>query len=204
MQVTNRYSDAELVNALKNPTEKEAAIKAIYKECSGVLENFVVNNNGNKDDAADIIQETIVAFIEIVEQDKYRGEARIESFLYSIARNLWLNELRKRNNTESRNKIFEKSKDCTEHAIVDYLMQREQLAEIQQLFGKLGENCKRLLMMVYYEELSMSDIIKKIPDYQSEQVLRNKKCKCMKQLAQMMQGNEELRKQLKNALKHAG
>ncbi len=203
MQVTKHYSDAELVNALKHSTVKDGAIKAIYNEYSGLLENFVVNNNGSKDDAADIIQETIVAFIEIIEQNKYRGEATVESLLYSIARNLWLTELRKRSNSEYRNKIFEKSKGCTEHAIVDYLMQREQLAEIQQLFDKLGPNCKRLLMMVYYEELSMGDIIKKIPDYQNEQVLRNKKCKCMKQLAQMMQGNEELRSQLINALKHA-
>ena len=59
-------------------------------------------------------------------------------------------------------------------------------------------------MMVYYENLSMSEIVDQMPGYQNEQVLRNKKYKCMKQLEQMMQDNETLRIQFKNALKNAG
>jgi hypothetical protein len=30
---------------------------------------------------------------------------------------------------------------------------------IQQLFEKLGDKCRQLLMMVYYENLSMSEIV---------------------------------------------
>src|SRR4051812_12655486 len=159
MQVVKRYSDAELVNALKNPEEMDAAIRMIYKEYYGLLENYVVNNNGNKEDAADIIQETIIAFIEMVEQDKFRGEASAKSFLYAITRNLWLTELRKRSSSDNRNRIFEKAKDTTEQATVQHLVQREHFATIQQLFDKLGAKCKQLLMLVYYEDLSMSDIM---------------------------------------------
>jgi RNA polymerase sigma factor (sigma-70 family) len=204
MQVVKRYSDAELVNALKNPKEMDAAIRTIYKEYYGLLENYVVNNNGNKEDAADIIQETIVAFIEMVEQDKFRGEASIKSFLYAITRNLWLTELRKRSSSDNRNRIFEKAKDTTEQATVQHLVLREHFATILQLFDKLGAKCKQLLMLVYYEDLSMSDIMQQMPDYQNEQVLRNKKYKCMKQLEEMMQADDHLRTQFKNALKYAG
>lgn len=203
MQVVRSYSDTELVNALKHPKEMDAAIRVIYKEYYGLLENYVVNNNGSKDDAADVIQETIVAFIETVEGNKFRGDASVKSFLYAITRNLWLAELRKRNSTDNRNRIFEKAKDVTEQATVQHLVQREHFTLIQQLFDKLGEKCKQLLMLVYYEDLSMSDIIQQMPDYQNEQVLRNKKYKCMKQLEQMMQSDETLRTQFKNALKHA-
>jgi len=204
MQVFRAYSDAELVTALKHPIEMDAAIKVIYKEYYGLLENYVLTNNGTKEDAADIIQETIIAFIEIVEEDKFRGEASVKSFLYSITRNLWLAELRKRSSSENRNRIFEKAKDTTEHASVQHLVQREHFAVIQQLFDKLGAKCKQLLMLVYYEDLPMSDIVEQMPDYQNEQVLRNKKYKCIKQLEQMMQRDEYLRTELKNALKYAG
>ncbi len=204
MQVVRSYSDAELVNALKRPKEMDGAIKVLYKQYYGLLESYVVNNNGNKDDAADIIQETIVAFIEIVEADKFRGESSIKSFLYAITRNLWLAELRKRSSSDNRNRIFEKAKDTTEAASVQHLVQREHFAVIQQLFDKLGAKCKQLLMLVYYEDLPMSEIVQQMPDYQNEQVLRNKKYKCMKQLEGMMQEDEYLRTQLKNALKYAG
>lgn len=204
MEVVRNYTDPEIVNALKNQREMDGAIRFIYKEYYGLLEYYITNNKGTKDDAADLIQETIVAFIEIVQQDKYRGDASVKSFLYSITRNLWLTELRKRSSADNRNMIFEKSKDSIEQETVQHLIEREHYNAIQQLFEKLGDKCKQLLMLVYYEDLSMKDIVEKMPDYQNEQVLRNKKYKCMKQLEQMIQDNEPLRTQFKNALKNAG
>ena len=204
MQVVGSYSDAEIIDALKYPDKMDMAIRFLYKEYYGLLENYIINNKGSKEDAADIIQETIVAFVEIAEQNKFRGDASIKSFLYAITRNLWLAELRKRNSTENRNRIFEKAKDVTEEAAVHQLIQREHYSIIQQLFEKLGAKCKQLLMLVYYENLSMGDVVKQMPDYQNEQVVRNKKYKCMKQLEQMMQDDEYLRNQFKNALRNAG
>lgn len=204
MGVVRNYSDQELIHILKDNRQIDAGIKFIYKEYYGLLENYVVNNKGSKEDAADIIQETIVAFIEIVEQNKFRGESSIKSFLYSITRNLWLSELRKRSSTDNRNRIFEKAKDITEQETVQHLIKREYHNSIQQLFEQLGDKCKQLLMLVYYEDLSMKDIVEKMPDYQNEQVLRNKKYKCMKQLEQMINDNEKLKTQFKNALKYAG
>jgi RNA polymerase sigma factor (sigma-70 family) len=204
MQVAQLYSDTELIMYLKHPQKMNDALRFMYKEYYGLLESYIVNNNGSKDDAADLIQETMVTFIDIVQQNKFRGDASIKSFLYSIIRNFWMSEMRKRNSTDKRNRIFEKAKDETEQAAVTQLIRNEQLAAIQKLFEKLGEKCKQLLLLVYYEDLSMSDIVSRMPEYQSEQVLRNKKYKCMKQLNEMINGSDELRKQLKNALRNAG
>ncbi len=203
MHVERSYSDAALVEELRQPAKMNGAIEFIYKEYYSLLENYIINNNGSKDDAADIIQETIIAFIEIVEANKFRSESSIKSFLFSITRNLWLTELRKRSSADNRNKIFEKSKDTTEQEVVHHLIRREHFSTIRQLFEKLGDKCKQLLTLVYYEDLSMNDIIKMMPGYQNEQVLRNKKYKCMKQLENMIGDNETIRTQFKNALKHA-
>ena len=203
MRVEKDYTDDEIVHALGNSREMDAAIGFIYKNYYGLLEYYVVNNKGTKEDAADVIQETIVAFIEIVENNKYRGDASVKSFLYSITRNLWLSELRKRNSADNRNRIFEKGKDEIEEEAVSQLIKSEYHKAIQDMFVRLGEKCKQLLTMVYYEDLSMKDILDKTTDYQNEQVLRNKKYKCMKQLEQMIEDNQDLKIQFKNALKHA-
>ncbi|HRI21353.1 MAG TPA: RNA polymerase sigma factor, partial [Panacibacter sp.] len=181
MQVVMDYSDQEIVAALKNSREMDKAIGFIYKNYYGLLEYYVVDNKGSKDDAADIIQEVLVAFIDIVQQDKFRGDASVKSFLYSITRNLWLSEMRKRNSADNRNRIFEKGKDGIEQGAVTQLIKSEYYKAIQDLFERLGEKCKQLLLLVYYEDLSMKDILEKTTDYQNEQVLRNKKYKCMKQ-----------------------
>jgi len=204
MHAEQDYSDVELVEKVRQSGKINDAIKFLYKEYYSLLENYIINNNGSKDDAADIIQETIIAFIEIIEANKFRGESSIKSFLFSITRNLWLTELRKRSSTDNRNKIFEKAKDTTEQETMQHLIRREHFSTIRELFERLGDKCKQLLMLVYYEDMSMNDIIKVMPDYQNEQVLRNKKYKCMKQLEQLISGNETIRTQFKNALKHAG
>lgn len=204
MQAIRNYTDGELVHALNDDKEIDAAIRFIYKTYYHFLEAYVVGNKGSSDDAADIIQDTIVAFIEIVKEAKFRGGSSVKSFLYSIARNLWLTEIKKRNSTDNRNMVFEKAKDSTEQEVVQHLIKHEYHKSIQLLFEKLGDKCKQLLMLVYYENLSMKDIVDKMPDYQNEQVLRNKKYKCMKQLEEMINDNEPLRNQFKNALKYAG
>ncbi len=139
MHVERNYSDAELVADLRQTVKINDAIKFLYKDYYSLLENYIINNNGNKDDAADIIQETIIAFIEIVEANKFRGESSVKSFLFSITRNMWLTELRKRNSADNRNMIFEKGKDAIEQETVLHLIRREHFSTIRQLFEKLGE-----------------------------------------------------------------
>lgn len=204
MQAERNYSDNELIMALKSSGEMDDAIRFIYKNYYGLLEFFVINNKGTKEDAADITQETIVAFIEIVQQDKYRGEASVKSFLYTITRNLWFSEIRKRTSADNRNRVFEKGKDTIDEEAVNHLIRNEYKKSIQDLFKTLGEKCKELLLLVYYEDLSMKDILLRVTGYENEQVLRNKKYKCMKQLEEMIHNNDALRTQFKNALKHAG
>lgn len=204
MEVARSYSDKELINALKDPQTMGAAIKNIYREYYALLESYVVSNKGSRDDAADMIQEAIVAFIEMVQQNKYRGEASVKSFLYAITRNLWLAESKRRNSRDNRNRIFEKAKETGETAVTEHLIQRECFTLIQELFNKLGEKCKQLLLLVYYEDMPMTDIVQHMPGYQNEQVIRNKKYKCMKQLEQMIQEDDFLRTQLKIALRNAG
>lgn len=204
MNVAKDYLDQELVAALKSPRQIDEAIKFIYRQHYSMLENYVLNNNGSEQDAGDVIQETIVAFIEIVQEEKFRGDASVKSFLYSIAKNIWLSEMRKRNSADNRNRIFEKGKDDTEKEVVQNLVYREHYKAIQDLFGRLGEKCKELLFLVYYEDLSMKDILEKVSGYENEQVLRNKKYKCMKQLEQMINNDDNLKTQFKNALKNAG
>ena len=204
MELRQAYTDQEIVASLKNEKAMDAAVGFIYHNYYGILENFVVNNKGTKDDAADIIQETIIAFIEIVQKDKFRGEASVKSFLYTITKNLWFSEIRKRTSSDNRNRVFEKGKDLAEQETVQHMIKRESVNLIQELFQRLGDKCKQLLLMVYYEDLSMKEILERITDYENEQVLRNKKYKCMKQLEQMIQDNELIKTQLKNALQYAG
>ena len=182
------YSDAELITAIGNGDQLNSAIYFIYQQYSSTIQSFILANSGTPQDAEDIFQETVVTFIDLVKKNKFRGEAAIKTFLVAIARNLWLNELKKRIHSEKREKLFETSRELTETDVSQYITDREMKQQFVEVLDKLGESCKKLLTLYYYENLSMKDILHHLP-YENEQVVRNKKYKCLQSLTELIKQN---------------
>ena len=156
-------------------------------------------NNGSQQDAEDIFQETIVSFIELVKKDKFRGESSIGTFLYSMNRHAWLNELKRKGRALLREEKFEMNMDRGEADKLQQMAYGEEKQEIARLVASLGDTCKKILLLFYYEERTMKEILD-ATDYDNEQVVRNKKYKCLKQLEQMLNEKPELKQTLKNLL----
>jgi RNA polymerase sigma factor (sigma-70 family) len=203
MQIIRKYSDTELIEAIKSPQKADVdkAIKYMYREYYEVLKIYTCQNGGNDEDAQDVFQEVLLAFINLVQKDKFRGESSIKTFLYTVNRNIWLNELKKRGKTEKRNVIFENEKDAAIMDVSHFISQNETRKQIFSIVDELGEICKKILLAVYYENLSMKEILMNV-DYETEQALRNKKSKCLKQLEQLLTANPAMAKVLKAALQY--
>ena len=199
MRTIQSFSDDELINALKTENGVDNAIWFVYRTHYRLLENLVLTNNGSKIDAQDLIQEVLMLFIDMVQKDKYRGEASVKSFLYTIARNLWITELRKRGSDSKRNELFEINREQTEEDISNYLTRKEAQQTVIDLFERLGERCKQILTLFYYDNLSVKDILKQT-NYENEQVLRNRKYKCLKAMTDMVQRSPQLSNTIKSAL----
>ena len=102
---------------------------------------------------------------------------------------------------QHRNEQYESGISQVEADISEKLSQQEDLKLIQSLFEELGESCKRILLLFYFEDLSMKEICEQT-EYSSEQVLRNKKYKCMKSLIERVKSSPNIYKQLQNALRN--
>ena len=63
----------------------------------------------------------------------------------------------------------------------------------------LGDHCKKILVLYYYENQSMKEILAAL-HYENEQVVRNKKYKCLKKLEELIKNKPGLYQQLKNLL----
>ena len=199
MEVVKTFSDSELLNSLRSGTRIDDAIRAIYKNNFESLSWYVINNSGSRQDAEDVFQEVVVNFIELVQKDKFRGESTIKTFLFSLNRHTWLNELKRRGRALAREEKYEKGQEKTEMDVSHFIAGREAKSQVIQLVGQLGETCKKILLMFYYENLSIGEILENM-HYENEQVVRNKKYKCLKQLEQMINENPTLKQTLKNLL----
>jgi RNA polymerase sigma factor (sigma-70 family) len=201
MEIVKKYTDTELLAALKSPGSIDGAVKYMYREYYDTLKIYTCNNSGSDQDAQDIFQEVLVAFIDLAQKGKFRGESSIKTFLFSMNRHMWLNELKKRGRADKRDTIFENEKDTTLPDISHVMAQNEMQQQVLAVVEELGETCKKILLAFYYENLSIKEILANL-SYENEQVVRNKKYKCLKQLEQLLTANPTLAQTLKTALNY--
>ena len=76
------------------------------------------------------------------------------------------------------------------------IVNREMKSQLMQVVDKLGETCKKILLAFYFDNLAMKEILQTL-NYENDQVVRNKKYKCLKQLEQMITTAPNLAKNLK-------
>ncbi|MFN3802042.1 RNA polymerase sigma factor [Belliella pelovolcani] len=202
MKISKTYSEDSILDDVKaGGNQLNKALGFMYSSYYGLLESIILKNNGDEDDAADVIQDTFLAFVKIVQEGRFREEAGVKSMLYSIARNLWITEIRKRKSTQNRHEIFEQENDIEVEGVSVEIEKIENQKLILSLFESIGQKCKSILISFYYENLSMKEIMDN-EEFSSEQVLRNKKYKCLKSLIEKVNGNEILAKSVKNALQN--
>ncbi len=197
MELHRTFDDTTLLQALRSNVNPDEAIRHLYRTQYNLTKIYIQQNSGSEEDAEDIFQEVICSFIDIVKKDKFRGESSVSTFLYALTRNTWLNELKKRDRAKIRDEKFEKQKDTTGPDVSHFIANRETNNQLMQLVNSLGETCKQILLAFYFENLAMKDILKNLA-YENEQVVRNKKYKCLKQLEQTITSNPQLAKNLKS------
>ena len=200
MKAAEKFTDAGLVAAIGDPALLNKAILFLYQQYSASTCSFIMSYGASEQDAEDVFQETVLSFIEIIKKGKYRGDASIKTFLVSIARNIWLNEVKKKERAGFREMQYEKGRDPHEADISDHISDLEKKRQLRELLYKLGEPCRKLLMLYYYDSLSMREILEHLP-YENEQVVRNKKYKCLQQLTEYIKENPAVAYQINESIK---
>lgn len=174
----------------------EGPVRRLYENYFEGVVAQVCMNGGNREDGADIFQDAVLVLIDKVKTGQFRGDSSIKTFLSAIARNLWLYELRTRNRRNTREIIYMNGENKNEEP-VDSFFDIQNTNALLQVLEEVGDPCKKILTGFYYEEKSMKELLTEF-DYENEQVLRNRKSKCMKKLKKMLTTNTTLLENLKN------
>jgi RNA polymerase sigma factor (sigma-70 family) len=199
MDMKAEFTDSGLIQALRSDANPDEAVRHLYRTQFRVTAAYIKQNSGSQEDAEDIFQEVVLVFIDILKKEKFRGESSISTFLYALTRNIWLNELNKRGKSKIRDEKFEQERETTDLDVSHLIANRESKAQLMELVDKLGETCKKILLAFYFENKAMREILQNL-HYENEQIVRNKKYKCLKQLEQMISRQPDVAKNLKSIL----
>ncbi|WP_296383680.1 sigma-70 family RNA polymerase sigma factor [Winogradskyella sp.] len=163
-------------------------LKNLYVTNYPKIEILVLKNNGSKDQAKDIYQDAFLAVWQNIKQNKFvpKSESSINGYLYTIAKNKWLDVLRsqgyKKTIVASQLNHFE-IKDEENNNIDDDILKDKRLEDVMLAFKNLGQACKSLLRKFYFEKKSMNLIAEELAlDSAST---RNKKYRCMQKLREI-------------------
>lgn len=198
MDVKVIMTNDELLTGLKG-RDISGAVGALYRQYFFTVKKLIIAKGGNEQDSSDIFQESVLVLIELIKTGKFREESEIKTFLNSIAKNLWLRELRTRKRRNDREINYESGNDENEYDIHDHILDKETSLTLGELFELIGHRCKEILRGFYYDNMSMKELMKRF-EYENEQVLRNKKSLCMKKIKSLLQSNQSLNDRLKTLL----
>ena len=198
--IMRQPEDDRIIELLKGrDMEMEEGVKLLYQNYYGFLKSYIVGNSGTEQDAEDNFQDVIIAFVNSVRAGKFRGESSIKNFLYALNRNLWLNELKKRERKSLREEIYGNQFSAAENRLLSEIEYRQTHEQLMEALLHLGGTCKKLLLLFYFENRSMNEIALSL-NYENEKVAKSKKFKCLKKMESLIHGNPVLYQTLKNYL----
>ncbi len=125
----------------------------------------------------------MIAFYENVRDGKFKGESAIGTYLYSIVKFKWLNQIKKDRIRENHHE--KATTEAIQESPLTTLIDGETKQGVLQVLDELGAACKQLLIENLYHNASMKEIAAK-GTYSSEQIVRNKKYKCLQRLKELV------------------
>jgi RNA polymerase sigma factor (sigma-70 family) len=174
-----RLSDEEIVAGLRKRDNR--VLQYIYKNSFTPVKQLVLHNAGSDNDAEDIFQEAlIVVFKKLRDEENFELNASFTTYIYSIARLLWLKNLRmiKKLDIDPLNRDMEERIEFEEPLPVEDKDLR--MAIYQRTLVKIPEDCQKILQLTA-QDLSSLEIAQQL-GFRSEGYVRKRRHFCKEYL----------------------
>ena len=187
------HSDHKYIKALvENDTR---ILNELYQKYSGKIVSFIVKNNGDYEDAQDVIQETLITIFNQAKERDFILTCPFDAYFYLLCKRKWLNKLNKKGIDKVT--IIEEItsiSDEQENIANETLIFEEKTSLMMQKLQELGGKCKEIIEMAFKIK-KMEEVAEKLGV--SYGYARKKKSECIGKLTKMIQSSSVFN-QLKN------
>lgn len=174
----------------RSETALSEAIRLMYKYQQNLRYAFKRDFNLSSHEITEAHDEAILSFIKEVRGGRFRGEAQVDTYFYTILKNKCTNMIRKRSSQSSTRVMVDLPSDLpgpVTTLVTSILERNEVAASLRYLIKKLrGKNCQGILTDFYYYGFSMEGICEKY-GYQNPNAANTKKNTCMNELKNFIQ-----------------
>lgn len=182
----NLQQDKKLIQDIKanSRATQNSALKQLYQQYYSSIEAYVLSNQGNAQEAADIFQDSLVILYQHIREGQFKEKSSIKTYLFAIARNLWIKVLRERGQFEKHKTDLQNDQlqvQEEDYVVLELNEFYETNKILEELMNDLKEECRTLLIAFYYQKKSILELKKEF-DLGSKQAVKNKKYRCLKYL----------------------
>lgn len=147
----------------------------LYNSYYPSIAGYIKANKGSEQDAEDVFQEAVIVLLDKVNQPNFELTASLKTYLFSIARNLWLKHLRDKKMTVTGGFEGVDVEDINE---VNDTETRSQKAH--SLLARITAQCKRILIAIFFASEPMDKLMVRM-GWKNKHTADNQKYKCLEQ-----------------------
>lgn len=182
MSKVQTQGDVELLENLRNSPERTLA--DIYSRCKQVFMGYIRKFGGNPEDHIEVYHDAVLAFYDIWLEGRYdASRASISTLLCAIGKNKLLTRLGKQQKHAEWSELtpmIDPADESSPHP------EEALLTRVEQVIETLGDGCKEIITLFYYQRCSVRDIVERL-NYKNENVVKAHKSRCMKRLKDLVQ-----------------
>jgi len=187
--VFKNSTEKELLNGLLNNNTK--AFEEVYKRYYFMIEKYITNNNGNKEDARDVFQDVLIALIKSIHSPNFELNkgVKLSTYIHAIARNIWHTKLRANKKIPISNDGLENLNSVDISNLDEINRYERKHVLMAKIFREIKEDCKKLLESYYFKKIPLKEAAK-LFGY-SLGFVRVKKNRCMNDFRKRVIENQE-------------
>ncbi|MBI2619724.1 MAG: sigma-70 family RNA polymerase sigma factor [Ignavibacteriales bacterium] len=173
--------DAKILHLMRKGDEE--ALVMLYRDTRAMVASYITRNSGSPDDTEDMLQEALVILWERVRSGKFEHTAKLSTFVFATVRNLWSRRLARMR----RETALQETADppANDPLLLDNLIEKEQHELLRQAMTRIGELCRQLLLLFYWEERPMEEIASRL-GFANADTAKSKKYQCKKNLERIL------------------
>jgi len=168
---------------------ERTATENIYRQHKKMISSWVKQNGGSEDEVEDIFQEAMVILYEKAQQEVFRLECKIGTYLFAICKNLWYKRFQQQKKSPS--SLPDSAGDEIDWAYDDDIKAHEEremhYEQLNNALDQLGEPCSSILKAYYHEDKNMNEIAADF-GYTNSENAKTQKYKCLQRLKKLFYG----------------
>lgn len=181
MGVLFLHSDSRVLDLIRKGEEE--ALVMLYKANRQSITSYVTRNHGTHEDGEDMLQEALTVLWERVRAGRFEYAAKLSTFLYATVKNMWMRQLARRRREMPM--AGEADVPSDDPSPLDLLIDSDEARGVRQALNRLGDPCRKLLMLFYWEEKTMEEIAAAM-GFANAETAKSKKYQCKEMLKKLL------------------